>query len=410
MSSARRRKKSPASKPAIRVDAAVVAKDSFHIDALTGLRGLAAFLVFGFHAWVYAGLPDPAPGIPWLSTPLRWWFQIGWSGVDIFFTLSAFLLAWPYAQAAMGGRPAPNLGNYLRRRVLRIFPAYYLQLALILACSYAGIRLGGAVPSWRGGGDAVAHAFLWLHLWPAVFPMLAPWWTLPVEFGFYLLLPFLSRALRPGRWPWLLLPIAASWAWRAYWASQPSLGVIQHDWAEHLPGRIDQFAIGMLAAYAAVASKRSGVLPTAGKANLIFFAGVLAFLLLPALTLNEKGLASELLSLRPAVLAWHTLASLAVAAILLACAASAPWAGRALAARPWLVLGKISYSVYLWHLPVILWVHSLAGTETVGSGAAFWGFASLCLLCTLAIASLSWWAVERPAQRWGERRQVKMTV
>src|SRR5687767_14658728 len=85
------------------------------VDSLTGLRGLAAFGVFAFHAWLLAHLPDPAPGVPGLSQVLAWLMRIGWSGVDVFFTLSAFLLALPCARAAQAGSPMPDWRGYLRR-------------------------------------------------------------------------------------------------------------------------------------------------------------------------------------------------------------------------------------------------------------------------------------------------------
>jgi peptidoglycan/LPS O-acetylase OafA/YrhL len=87
--------------------------------------------------------------------------------------------------------------------------------------------------------------------------------------------------------------------------------------------------------------------------------------------------------------------------VLLACVAGAPWAGRWLASRPLLWLGKISYSLYLWHLPVIAWVAWQSGELAAGD---FWPYFAACLLLVLVVASASWWLVERPAQAWAARR------
>ena len=64
-----------------------------------------------------------------LQTPIGF----GFAGVDVFFVLSGFLLALPFARHALGAGPRPHLGRYFRRRLLRVFPAYYAQLAILLA-------------------------------------------------------------------------------------------------------------------------------------------------------------------------------------------------------------------------------------------------------------------------------------
>ena len=68
-------------------------------------------------------------------------------GVDIFFCLSAFLLAMPFARWRQHDAPRPVTGRYLWRRALRIYPAYLVQLAVLLgitALSGTGRRLRNA--------------------------------------------------------------------------------------------------------------------------------------------------------------------------------------------------------------------------------------------------------------------------
>ena len=65
------------------------------LPELTGLRGLAAVWVLIFHVWAFAGEPALSLGGSGISlAPL---FATGWAGVDVFFTLSAFLLTLPFA-------------------------------------------------------------------------------------------------------------------------------------------------------------------------------------------------------------------------------------------------------------------------------------------------------------------------
>jgi peptidoglycan/LPS O-acetylase OafA/YrhL len=373
------------------------------IDSLTGLRGLAALGVFAFHAWLLGHTPDPAPGVPVLSQALDWLLRNGWSGVDVFFTLSAFLLALPFARATRSGAPLPAWRPYLRRRCARILPAYWLQLALVLAAALAGLAWGAATPAWPGWSSMLAHALLWLNAWPRIEPLFGHWWTLPVEFGFYLLLPVLAHAFAPRRWPWLLGLVALAWTWRAWWLLHPRGDFAHFAWVDALPGRIDQFAIGMLAAWAWVRHEAMGRGLAPRTANALLLAGGVLFLASPALLLLDgRAMVNPTLSLHPVVLAWHGLASLPVAGMLVACIAGAPWAARWLASRPLLWLGDISYSLYLWHLPVIAWMAWQSGGRL--ATADFWPFFSACLLVALALASLSWWFVERPAQAWAARR------
>lgn len=99
--------------------------DKRHLDVLTGIRGWAALWVFLYHAWSLSGHPDlivDLAGLPLDFTPLA---SVGGAGVTIFFVLSGFLLAIPFAEWQAGMRERPALGKYFLRRVARVFPAYY---------------------------------------------------------------------------------------------------------------------------------------------------------------------------------------------------------------------------------------------------------------------------------------------
>ena len=215
-------------------------EDRQYIASLTGLRGVAAMMVFIYH---YSALN---PGIrldlsiPLVGSILQFPLGLGGSGVDIFFVLSGFLLTLPFARSALGAAPKPALARYFKRRFLRVFPAYYAQLFLILI-------VGAWFVSWRPqtAGTFIAHLFMFFNIgWNPVPPVVGVWWTLPVEMGFYLLLPLLALFMRPARWvlvvvAGLILSVAyRSWC-AAHFGSLSPEHVVQA--AVQLPGTLPEF-------------------------------------------------------------------------------------------------------------------------------------------------------------------------
>ncbi|MEO5595760.1 MAG: acyltransferase [Lysobacteraceae bacterium] len=389
-----------------------IAQDGARQPALSGLRGIAALGVFAVHAYALAGLATVSADHPTLSFLLAWPSQMGWAGVDLFFTLSAFLLALPFARANLQQSTAPNLRGYAARRLLRILPAYYVQLAVLLILIASGLDTGlispPAVPMAR---LLVQPFFLYDLGWPGVattqFPLIGSWWTLPVELSFYALLPWLARLLRPGRWRWLLLGVAFAWSWRAalLWTHSPSPAI---DYlAEHLPGRIDQFVIGMLAAYALCRAPTSLAWLSGRKADLVFVLGALVFLLLPILGYRHGWPMGTEPRREWWLIGWHSYASVAVAAMLFAACRATRWISASFGSLPLRLLGQISYGFYLWHLPVLLWMHAHGGVVAAGGALAF---VFTGLIFSLLLAIVSWVVVERPAlslvTRWRRRAVV----
>jgi peptidoglycan/LPS O-acetylase OafA/YrhL len=363
--------------------------------ALTGLRGLAAAMVLLFDVYVLAGRPAQVPA------PFAWLASIGWSGADVFFTLSAFLLAMPFLRAQQAGAPAPALVDYWRHRGWRILPAYYVQVAILFALGLTGSQ----AEAWNApdARSLAVNALFLYDLLPGRYPAVSVWWTLPVELGFYLLLPWSVRLLKPGRWPWLLLAILASLAWRLWILGLHLPQAQEFAWAEHLPGRLHQFLLGMVAAWLLVHHRRPFAGWSAGQRDAVAALALLAFLALPTLALPYTGhLYDGASAAQWPLLCWHLLASLLVGLLLVVLCAATSRASRVLAASGLRGLGEISYSLYLWHVPVLLAVReSLGGDAEVGDD--FWTFAFSGVLFSLLAAGASWWLIERPAQRLGRR-------
>jgi peptidoglycan/LPS O-acetylase OafA/YrhL len=369
--------------------------------SLSGLRGLAALGVFAVHAYALARFPQIVPEHPAISFVLAWPLRMGWAGVNVFFTLSAFLLSLPFAKASLAAAPSPSLRGYAARRVLRILPAYAVQLLVLFALIALGWASGVVSPPYSVARMLVQPVFLYDIGWPGVVsvqqPLVASWWTLPVEMSFYALLPWFARFLRQGRWHWLLIGVAFAWFWRAWllWTQPPKSEILLL--VQHLPGCLDQFLIGMLAAYACVRAPDLLRSITGRRLDAAFAAATVVFLLLPALGYLAFG---EMMDAdphpQPSMIGWNGYASLAVAAMLIVCARGSCLADRLLSMPPLRGLGRISYGFYLWHLPVLLWLRANGGVDAAGGALAF---ALYGLLFSLVIAGISWVIVERPALR-----------
>lgn len=151
-----------------------------HVKALDGLRGIAVLMVVLYHMEYLA--PRPTLWARALTAPLR----IGWSGVDLFFVLSGFLITG----ILLDTRGSPNyFRSFYARRALRIFPLYYLVLSAILILSHFTSALDYVLPSPH---DRIFY-FLYLNNW---WPLLRDtwhgniighFWSLAVEEQFYLL-------------------------------------------------------------------------------------------------------------------------------------------------------------------------------------------------------------------------------
>ena len=172
------------------------------IPALTGLRGLATLWVLTHHFWEFIGFPAIAAA----GLDLRPFIKNAYFGLDMFFVLSGFLVVRPYVRAAQGLGRMPAFGQYLMRRVRRVVPAYWANVSLL------------ALFIWAGTGGSPMSAleyfgylgFLFWYTLPDQSLILNPvWWTLPVEWWAYFLLPPLVLALkRLPIWLWLTLVMA----------------------------------------------------------------------------------------------------------------------------------------------------------------------------------------------------------
>ena len=373
-----------------------------HFRCFDGLRALAVTAVLVHHVAIITG-SDRRP--PWAT-----FYDHLDIGMAVFFLISGFLLYRPFVSAHLQGREAPRLGPYLRRRALRILPAYWVALT-VTVLHY------GAPSSVRGFWDwVVFYGLGQIYLARHLFGGITQAWSLCVEVTFYLLLPVYAHALRKlarsgGGRPLravrvesagIVVLYATSVVFRAWELAGSPLGGESLRW---LPANLDYFALGMglAVASARMATKspgenRGSLTRALGSAPAAWW-GLAAALWLsttrPGLPRNRAYGAAMSLELQ-------FLYGL-VGFLLLVPAVFGPQRrGRIrgfLASAPVTAVGRLSYGVYLWHIFALFAWQELTGFEFFKGRMAVLLVAGAAGSILLAMAS--WVVVERPAMMLG---------
>lgn len=366
-------------------------------DAVDGLRGLAALSVLVFHAWLYTRA-DVSAGAR--ETVVDYALHEGRLGLVLFFVLSGFLLWRPWVAAGRGRRERPGVVTYLVHRAARVAPGYYLALLGSIALLWGaegtpGVRLPDAelLPLFLVFAQNFDPG--------AVMKLDPPMWTLAVEVSFYLLLPLvavLSLRLPRRRAVQALAPLAllaVGVAWNHDIAGGGSIVA-----GKVLPAMLPYFALGMLTAVALDGRPRFG--------GRVAWPLLLAGCLLVAADAVWQAHGAAIQSGSYSYRIWRDLPAAAGFALIVAAAAGGNGSGTALLrARPLVGFGTISYGVYLWHVPLLLYARHLGLLPLQTLPATL-----VVLLLTVPAAAASWRWVERPAiargrsltERWAARR------
>jgi peptidoglycan/LPS O-acetylase OafA/YrhL len=353
----------------------------FYQPELDGLRFYAFLGVFICHALPF----EPALyrryhlPVPWLWGAIA---KSGAAGVDLFFALSAFLITSLLLreQEQMGGI---SLRNFYLRRILRIWPLYFLVVAL--GAIFAHTVSGQSLP-WYYVAGYLLFAGNWVH---AVFgrpeSVCSPLWTVSIEEQFYLLWPLLMKLLRRRGM------IAAATVTFVL-ATVSRLGFMLAGWSGGFIYygsicRCDSLALGILMALFVDRLPRL----TRGVRWLLLLAGLSGWVASSA-WLNEQPGPVDI-----RMVLGRLIVSLSAGAILYACLHS----HSVLLRGAWVVqLGKISYGLYVLHLTGILLMlklfHPVWGWQLLAvKGLGF------CMTVVLALASYRW--VESPFLRIKDR-------
>jgi peptidoglycan/LPS O-acetylase OafA/YrhL len=331
-----------------------------------GLRAIAILPVVLYHAKVPA-------------------FSGGFVGVDVFFVISGYLIATIILTEWREGRF--SLLGFYRRRVLRIFPALFVMMA---ACYPIGWLLLGPGGMKEFAGSIVASTFFFANIYflgvsgyfatAAELKPLLHNWSLSVEEQFYMLLPaimLLTWRLGARLQAALLLLVAVLSLGIAEWQVQqgntaPAFFLLQ--------ARMWELLAGVLAAYWLASPAGQRVL-LSGRYRHLALLGI-ALILFAVFTFNGNTPFPGLAALLPC----------AGAAAVIIFATPSTLAGALLGWRPMVFIGLISYSLYLWHYPLLAFTRIATESENLAL------MLGICLFAGV-LAYLSWRFVERPARR-----------
>ncbi|HEV2447664.1 MAG TPA: acyltransferase [Candidatus Sulfopaludibacter sp.] len=159
---------------------------------MEGMRGVSAALVFFVH---FNGLFGGRANYHFLRDALNVLGTLGVSGVDVFFVLSGYIIHGILMKGSV------RYGQFLRRRIVRLYPVFLTVFLIYLVASIAypaESRLPHSFPS------LAVYLAINLMMLPGVFPMnpfITVAWSLSYELCFYLTQPVLIRVLQLGAWP-----------------------------------------------------------------------------------------------------------------------------------------------------------------------------------------------------------------
>ncbi|MGB6545111.1 MAG: acyltransferase [Candidatus Acidiferrales bacterium] len=374
------------------------AAKAFRIPELDGLRGIAVLSVVCIH---YIVVPPTA--VAPIATLFQKAVALGWSGVDLFFVLSGFLIGGILLDA----RASPNYFKaFYARRFFRIVPLYYAWILLYIALvALAGHTLQVHSNSGRAemvGTPVYVHFFFLQNVWSIAFWGLgAGWltqlWSLAVEEQFYLVCPWVIRFVSKRNLYFVLFAIIAvtpflRLALRAVARIRPmSIYMLT-------PCRADALAIGVLAALVWRDERWKRRIADQWKmlnaARMALAAGAVCLLLWAPLNIGAV----------EQTVGYTWLATFYAVCLLSVLLRPTDILARCMRASWLRSLGTVSYCIYIIHGAVLIICHGvllnhLPRVSTASSTAV----TLLAAATTYILARLSWRFFERPLLERGHR-------
>lgn len=319
---------------------------SRHSEALDALRGIAALSVFFFHI---TGTGEIAQA----STLFAKITSMGQFGVDLFYVLSGYFICGTVI------RPdnwSPR--QYLLHRARRIVPAYYVSILLIVLASAV---LGGK--SWQMVShpslftNVVTHV-LFIHSYSTAthITINGVYWTLGVEAGFYLIVLLCAKWFRKKESCIYVIAVwyvtAFFWKLAVLTYTDPGDTAFRYFLATQLPGALDTFSVGALIAL--IGHYWPDSLSSVTHRHRAVFVLFVIATLVGALVHGER-LLGTFWADAYASMVWRPCLAIALGSMLLLLSSTTSPLAQLIVLRSGLSwVGKVSYSLYLYHAMVII--------------------------------------------------------
>jgi peptidoglycan/LPS O-acetylase OafA/YrhL len=375
------------------------------IPGADGLRAIACLLVVWHHTTQRF---NPEVAADWIQS-IHFFGMRAEVGVSLFFVLSGCLLSLPFWSSFVNGERTPSIRFYAINRAARIIPAFWFNLIFCTVIAY--LVFDQSINWWRLiSGLFFINSYHYSSFFPA--ELNGPLWSIGLEVSCYLLLPIvlfviikstkkLSVAFA-GLITWIVaLQLLNPWIISNFMTSEDQKG-----WQYGLTGgakqwlpywNIDsffsQFLCGSLAALTIVALAARGI-----KSSRAFDISAIAFAI-AAIWLVANRLAPgapDSFTKQPYIAPFYAILMAAV----LVSAAMSTYLFKVLDNKLFRWIAKLSFSIYLWHMFVIVIIERKILDNYVYYGlsdALQWVFiSSIVLLASVAIAAASWRFLESP--------------
>jgi peptidoglycan/LPS O-acetylase OafA/YrhL len=355
-----------------------------YLVPLDGLRALAIIAVLIFHA-----SPAALPG--------------GFTGVDVFFVLSGFLITSILLDDIKNS--TFSMKEFYLRRILRLLPNLFATvLVTVLLWKFLAPPSLTPQPALHGlwAIGSASNLYIWKFLggyWEQAADRapLTHTWSLGVEEQFYLVFPGLLLLLfrfQPRRiLHWFMGAGLLSFAICAagtYWRPAASFYL--------LPTRVWELLLGAgLAAWRMTSDTSAGLSSSQGNRSTVRMAVAFGLVLVLGgfCFINEHASFPGFISLIPTIGTFLLLYSVT---------RGDPMMSRILSTRPLVLIGKMSYSLYLWHWPLV----TMGKFQAAVLGYPRIAGASLGLLAGIVLGSLAYFAIEQPMRRRGPARTLRL--
>jgi peptidoglycan/LPS O-acetylase OafA/YrhL len=375
-----------------------------HFDSL---RAIAAMSVVVTHMAFYSGMEQGntlvGPYVARLDC-----------GVTIFFLISGFLLYRPFVRARLSGDPQMDTKAYAWRRFLRIAPAYWVALTIIvIALNLPGVFTASGIPRFYGLAQ--------IYNTDTIVGGISQSWSVAVEITFYAFLPLWAWLMRRFRarsestilrqeLVGLAVMFGVALVWKLGFMKYGADGGVRST-SEMLilPAQLDLFALGMLLAVLSVWYERRERMPSLLR-PLDRFPALGWLVALAAFAVVSRGIGltgrpGDAFSKAQYMERWYLYALIALGLLLPAVFGDQTRGfvrRHVLSNRVLMYIGLVSYSLFLWHQAVFIqmWDWGIQKHHIVHE---YFPWVFFGIPVAIAIASLSYYLVERPALRLKDR-------